>query len=199
LPPWTPHQRRSFGIHAFGCGEGGTAGDTYRIIFEQEDIKTGRRLEYHTPSRLSAAIDRYVTVERRELLGEQSHDGLWLNQYGEKMAANENGDMVQRQSKLTFGKGFGPHRFRHALGTIAPLADPAHPGVAASVLGISGHMVEQHYNGATQADAANKFLGSLSKTRADVRAVACREFGDAMVANGLLQLWIEVRLVGSTD
>jgi len=154
-------------------------GDTYRIIFEHEDIKTGRRLEYHTPSELSTVIDRYIAVERPELLGEQDHEWFWLNQYGEKLTAGEIGDMIQRQSKLTFGKGFGPHRFRHALGTTAPLADPAHPGVAASILGISGHMVEQHYNRATQAGAANKFLGSLSKTRADVRAVACREFRDA--------------------
>ena len=153
-------------------------GDTYRIVFEHEDIKTGRRLEYHTPSRLSAAIDRYVAVERAELLGAQSHDSFWLNEYGEAFTAGEIGDMIQRQSELTFDKGFGPHRFRHALGTTAPLADPAHPGVAASILGISGHMVEQHYNRATQADAANKFNASLSKTRAEFRSVARREFGD---------------------
>ena len=155
------------------------AGDTYRIVFEHEDVKTGRRLEYHTPSELSAVIDRHIAVERAELLGAQTHDWFWLNQYGEAFTAGEIGDMIQRQSELTFGEGFGPHRFRHALGTTAPLADPAHPGVAASILGISGHMVEQHYNRATRADAANKFLGSLSKTRAAFRSVARREFGDA--------------------
>ena len=152
-------------------------GDSYRVVFEHEDIKTGRRLEYHTPSRLSAAIDRYIAVERAELLGEQSHDCFWVNQYGEPLTANEIADMVRRQSLRTFDKSFGPHRFRHALGTTAPLADPAHPGVAAAILGISGHMVEQHYNRANQADVAIKFHGNLSKTRTERRSVARREFG----------------------
>jgi site-specific recombinase XerD len=153
-------------------------GETYRLVFEHEDIKTGRRLEYETPPRLSAALDRYIAVERAELAGEQDHDWFWLNQYGEKLTAGEIGDMIQRQSKRAFGKGFGPHRFRHALGTTAPLKDPTHPGVAAAILGISGHMVERHYNRATQADVANKFHQNLEKTRATRRSTARQEFGD---------------------
>ena len=147
------------------------------MIFEHEDIKTGRRLEYMTPAGLSLAINHYVTVVRAELATEHSGDWFWLNQYGEQMSADQIADMIQRKSKLAFDKGFGPHRFRHALGTTAPLVDPAHPGVAAAILGISGHMVEQHYNRATQANVAQKFLQSLGKTRADRNSVASREFG----------------------
>jgi site-specific recombinase XerD len=152
-------------------------GDTYRLIFEHEDIKTGRRLEYDTPHGLSAIIDRYITVERAELSANGKQDWFWLDQYGEELSAGEIGDMIQRRSKETFGKGFGPHRFRHALGTTAPLADPAHPGVAAAILGISSHMVEQHYNRATQADVARQFHLSLGKARANSRPIARREFG----------------------
>jgi site-specific recombinase XerD len=154
-------------------------GDSYLVMFEHEDIKTGRRLEFHTPSRLSAALDRYIAVERAELLGEQSHDSFWVNQYGAPITANEIADMIHRQSLRTFGKSFGPHRFRHAMGTTAPLADPAHPGVAAAILGVSGHMVEQHYNRASQADVAIKFHGSLSKMRTARRSFAHREFGES--------------------
>jgi hypothetical protein len=96
--------------------------------------------------------------------------------FGEPLTAAEIGDMIQRKSKQSFSTGFGPHRFRHALGTTAPLADPAHPGVAAAILGISGPMVEQHYNRATQADVASRFQGTLGKTRAERRFVAQREF-----------------------
>lgn len=152
------------------------AGATYRMIFKHEDIKTGRRLEYMTPAGLSTAINHYITVTRAELSTEQSSDWFWLNQYGEKMGADEIADMIQRKSKLTFEKGFGPHRFRHALGTTAPLSDPAHPGVAAAILGVTGRMVEQHYNRASQADVADAFQRSLAKVRAERASVARREF-----------------------
>jgi hypothetical protein len=84
--------------------------------------------------------------------------------------------MIQRKSRQAFPEGFGPHRFRHALGTSAPLTDPAHPGVAAAILGLSGHMVELHYNRATQASVAGKFHLSLAKTCAARRSMAKREF-----------------------
>lgn len=129
-----------------------------------------------TPARLSAAIDHYITVIRSDLSTEQSNDWFWLNKYGEKMGADEIADMIQRKSKLTFAKGFGPHRFRHALGTTAPLADPAHPRVAAAILGITGRMVEQHYNCARQADVANTFHRSLAQARAETALVARWEF-----------------------
>jgi site-specific recombinase XerD len=160
-------------------------GDTYRVVFEHEDIKTGRRLEYHTPARLSAALARYIAVERAELLGEQGHDGVWLTEYGAPMSIHDISNMIRRQSGRAFGSGFGPHRFRHALGTTAPLADPAHPGVAAAILGVSGHMVEQHYNRASQADVAHRFHDSLGKTRASVRLTARRAFDAAGPAGQL--------------
>ncbi len=79
--------------------------------------------------------------------------------------------------RKTFGKAFGPHRFRHAMGTTAPVVDPAHPGVAAAILGISGRMVEKHYNLARQEDVARKFHASLRKNRTATQSVARREFG----------------------
>ena len=151
-------------------------GKGYRLVFEREDIKTGRRLEYDAPAGIRAAIDYYIVVIRAELSTAQSGDWFWLDQYGEPISAEKIGDMIQRKSRQAFPEGFGPHRFRHALGTSAPLADPAHPGVAAAILGISGHMVELHYNRATQADVAGKFHLSLAKTRAARRSMAKREF-----------------------
>jgi hypothetical protein len=149
---------------------------SYRLIFEEEDVKTGRPLEYDATEGLSSAIDRYLAVERIELLTGQRHAWLWVNKYGEPLSADNIGDMIQRQSRRTFGFAFGPHRFRHGVGTTAPLKDPGHPGVAASMLGISGHMVEEHYNRATQADVANRFHASLRKQRACLQSLARRGF-----------------------
>ena len=78
--------------------------------------------------------------------------------------------------KLSTCTAFGRHRFRHAMGTTAPITDPAHPGVAAAILGISEAMVEKHYNLASQADVASIFHASLRKNRAATQSVARREF-----------------------
>ncbi len=107
---------------------------------------------------------------------ERSCDAFWLDKYGEPLSAGNIADMIHRQSKRSFGMSFGPHRFRHAMGTTAPLTDPAHPGVAAAVLGISSHMVEQHYNRASQADVAESFHASLREQRAHLQSLGRREF-----------------------
>jgi site-specific recombinase XerD len=152
-------------------------GTGFRLVFGHEDVKTGLHIEFDTPAGLNAAIDHYVNVVRAELVTGADHEWFWVNQYGDPMSKGEISDMIQRQSKVTFGETFGPHRFRHALGTSAPLADPAHPGVAAAVLGISGRMVEQHYNRASQADVAANFGATLGEARAEHRILAGRAFG----------------------
>ena len=152
-------------------------GAFYRLIFAHEDIKTNKHLEYDTPMGLSVAIDHYIVAIRADLLTGHDHGWFWVNQYDEPLSKAEIADMIQRKSKEAFGTGFGPHRFRHALGTTAPLKDPAHPGIAAAILGSSGRMVEEHYNRATQANVAAKFGSSLDKSRAEHRILAGRAFG----------------------
>ena len=148
----------------------------YRLVFEKEDVKTGRCIEYDAPVGLNSAIDRYLAVERAELLSGKTHDWLWVDKYGEPLSADDISDMIQRKSKAYLGFAFGPHRFRHALGTTTPLKDPTHPGVAAAILGISSRMVEEHYNRASQADVADRFHAALSKERGSLQSLARREF-----------------------
>jgi hypothetical protein len=151
--------------------------ETWRLIFESDDVKTRRRIAYDAPAGLNGAMERYITVEREELLAGQTHDWLWVNQYGGPLTVCAIKDMIRVRSRRDLGTAFGPHRFRHAMGTTAPMTDPAHPGVAAAILGISGPMVERHYNLASQAEIASKFHASLRKNRAATRSVARRAFG----------------------
>jgi site-specific recombinase XerD len=151
-------------------------GDGYRLVFEEEDIKTGRPLEYDAPAGLSTAITRYLSVERRELLAGQDHDWLWVSVYGSKLTVQGVTSIIWQQSKRRFGRPFGPHRFRHAIGTCGPLKDPEYPGVAAAILGIAGRMVEAHYNRANGARAARRFHTSLQEDRKRTRSLARRAF-----------------------
>ena len=58
------------------------SGDMWRLIFESDDVKTKRRIAYDAPASLSGAIERYITVEREELLAGETHDWFWVNHYG---------------------------------------------------------------------------------------------------------------------
>jgi hypothetical protein len=151
--------------------------ETWRLIFESDDVKTKRRIAYDAPVSLSGAMERYITVEREELLAGKTHDWFWVNQYGGPLTVNAIKDMIRTRSRRAFGTSFGPHRFRHAMGTTAPMTDPAHPGVAAAILGISGRIVEKHYNLASQADVASTFHASLRENRTATQSLARREFG----------------------
>ena len=53
-------------------------GDTWRLIFASDDVKTRRRIAYDLPSGLNGAMERYIAVEREELLAGQTHDWFWV-------------------------------------------------------------------------------------------------------------------------
>jgi integrase len=67
---------------------------------------------------------------------------------------------------------FGPHRFRHAIATTAALCDPGSPGLAAGLLGITGQVLEEHYNRAGQNQAAIMFDKAITSRRERLRRAA---------------------------
>ncbi len=138
----------------------------WRLSFKAQDMKTQRCVEYRAPDSLVAPIDRYLEVEREEMLQQRRHDWFWVNRNGEKLDARGIEGVIRRASLARFGRIFGPHRFRHSLATTAAYADPSNPGLAASVLAISEDVVEGHYNQARQHDAFRRFQGNLQKERA---------------------------------
>jgi hypothetical protein len=80
------------------------------------------------------------------------------------------------RSAKRFGRmhAFGPHRFRHCIGTTGPIADPAAPGVSAALLGISGRVHEQHYDRGRRAAAGQAYHRALEEDREEARAVLRR-------------------------
>jgi len=138
----------------------------WQLSFKPQDIKTQRGVAYDVPDSLFASIDRYVAVERRELLCGRQHDWFWVNRHGEKLGSRGIEGAIRRGSGKQFGQVFGPHRFRHSLATTAAYADPANPGLAASVLAISDEVNAAHYNLARQDDAMRRFQLHLQQERA---------------------------------
>jgi hypothetical protein len=101
----------------------------WHVVLTADDVKTGKALSYPVPPSLNVWIDRYVTVERVELLAGNACDAFWLNWGGEPLRAAGIEKRIRWWSAKKFGpkEAFGPHRFRYGIATVAPVADPEAP------------------------------------------------------------------------
>jgi site-specific recombinase XerD len=151
----------------------------WRIDLGEADIKTGRALSYGLPAALEAALDRYVEVERAEMLGGKVEEALWINWDGRPLQTRGVEKRIRWWSEKRFGKGasFGPHRFRHCVATAAPIADPEAPTIGASVLGITARTAKEAYDRGSRAAAATRFHAGLAEERARTAALARNIFG----------------------
>lgn len=149
---------------------------TWRLILEPEDMKNRRALEVPVPESLWPSIGTYLSEIRPALLRGTQTDALWIATQGSPMALTAVGLMIRVRAKKRFGVEFGPHRFRHALGTTASAVDPANPGTAAAVLAVGAGMVEKHYNRAENHVAAAGFHDALKAERTELGLIARRLF-----------------------
>ena len=153
----------------------------FRLDFRAEDIKTKRPIAYGLPDALTPYIERYLAVERRELLKGQSHDAFWVNWsviLGENGSKNASAGIPRGSS----GSRSGRTGSRHALGTTQAIADPANPAAGAALLGISPEMAEKHYNIGGQVEAAQAFTASVEQARMETAGLAQRIFEQRIVA-----------------
>lgn len=170
-----PLRRRTFA--GLKIGEHLVKADGYwHLQLAPADMKNRRALEFDVPAMLQSRVDRYLTEIRPRLLRGPDTDAMWIAAHGRPMALTAVGLMIRVRALKRFGVEFGPHRFRHALGTTAPIVDPANPGVAASVLGIGARMVEMHYNRAENHVAADGLRDALEAERASLAPLARRLF-----------------------
>lgn len=140
-----------------------TAG--YRAVFEAGDMKNKRRLEYNLPESLTPLMQRYLSYERKVLLGDQKHDHLWVDRRGGPLSDIQIRSMIQGRSRIRFGHAFGPHVFRHCLNTGSSLIDPDNPGIGSALLGITQTIADKHYNLAANISAANHYHQALAAAR----------------------------------
>ncbi len=150
----------------------------FRMLLDPEDVKTKRPIEADLPASLTPYLERYLSVERTKLLAGQQHDWLWVNWDGNRLDRRGIDKRIRWWSAKRFGTAFGPHRFRHAIGTTAPIEDPLNPGVAAAIMGISPGILEEHYNRADHVAAARRFHATLQDERQRTEPLARRSFDE---------------------
>ncbi|MBX9875421.1 MAG: site-specific integrase, partial [Beijerinckiaceae bacterium] len=150
----------------------------WHVLLGTQDMKTGKALSYPVPPSLNPWIERYVGVERVELLAGKACDAFWVNWDGEPLRAAGIEKRVRWWSAKKFGpKGaFGPHRFRYGIATVAPVADPDAPANGAIVLGITRGTFAEAYDRGNREVAAQAYLDSLEAERERTRGFAERTF-----------------------
>jgi integrase/recombinase XerC len=151
-------------------------GTRWRLAFSEDEVKNHRAVEYDLPQSLTELMDRYVKVERAQLLAGRESPWVWINWSGELMGEMGIQKRIMWHSEKKFGQKFCPHRFRHAIGTTFPDADPRSDGVAASLLGISTRVLDRHYDRGTQVRAARELQRNLERERQETAGRASRGF-----------------------
>ena len=151
-------------------------GKSWRLRFLEQEVKNHRPIEYDLPGSLTDLIERYLAVERRQLLAGKEASWVWINWQGELLKEAGVQKRILWLSRKRFGVAFCPHRFRHALATTAPNADPQSDGVGASLLGISTRVLRRHYDRGGQVRAATEMQRNVAKVRTETEGHAGRAF-----------------------
>ena len=127
--------------------------------------KMGAPLFIPVSDRVGHMLDRYVAVERGELLG-PCEDRLAWARFGGALTREGIVAMVKKHSRRRFGRPFGPHYFRHCLATTVAAELSGHPLDGSTLLGHSNPKTTlKSYVHATMAATAQRHAGLLERLR----------------------------------
>ena len=111
------------------------------IMKRQETV-----LELPLSPRVGTILDRYIAVERRELLKGQDHDALWAGKNGHPLGRSGVKLMIAARARKRYGVGFGPQRFRTSLTTTRAMVGGGHPFDPSLILGHGPTTSLRYYN-----------------------------------------------------
>ena len=118
-------------------------------------MKGGRSsLELPLGPRVGQIFERYIEVERRELLAGAPHDFVWVTKFGEPWSEKGIDFMIRSRTKARFGVAFGSHRFRTSLTTTQAIVDGKDLLGTSRILAHSPAVALKHYNRAGAVEAS---------------------------------------------
>jgi site-specific recombinase XerD len=147
---------------------------TYRLVFGEDETKTGRPLDVEVPRPLTPYLERYLHVHRSALLskrptGTKPTVALWVSRSGEKMQEPAMRYNIKRRTKSVFGHAINPHLFRDCAATSFATDDPKHVRCIAPLLGHTTLATsDKYYNQATMLTAVRVFSSTMMKIRNDL-------------------------------
>ncbi|HEV7457306.1 MAG TPA: hypothetical protein VGN96_11085 [Roseococcus sp.] len=139
----------------------------WHLRLPPEDVKNRRHIEGAITRILAPWIDRYVEVERREMLRGAVTDAFWVGYRGGALSESGLSNAVAVRSAARFGPGAGfrTHRFRHCLASTLPLLVPEHPYLASQLLRISQATMQKHYDRSGDVLAFRQYHDALAAER----------------------------------
>lgn len=152
----------------------------WRVDLSPVDVKNERYINMCLPEILEPWLDRYVEVERQELLGGNQSDAFWINWGGKPLREKGLDKRIRWHSAKRFGQAetFGTHRFRHCIASALPMILPEHPGLAASILHISHGVLDKHYDRSSAVLAFRTYHAALAKELAATKPMAEKVFAE---------------------
>jgi integrase len=128
--------------------------------------KTNKRLVLPLSPEVAVMLDRYLEVERVELLDGADNDALWISAGRGTLAEATISRRIRMRSKQRFGEAFGPHRFRSSLATTLAESASDNPLDAMTLLGHSTPQVTiTSYDHSTGHAAAGRHSERLKRLR----------------------------------
>jgi hypothetical protein len=105
-------------------------------------------------------------------------DAFWVNWGGERLGEAGLTKRLYWRSEKRFGREgrFGPHRFRHCLGTVGPMEDPDAAISPSAILGNTPAVHRQHYDRGQRSASAGRFYAGLRAERQRTEGLARRIF-----------------------
>ena len=121
-------------------------------------LMKGGRSDHELPlsDRVAAIVERYITVERQELLHCESHDYVWVAQGGGPLSEKGIDFMMRSRTKAQNGVAFRRASLRAGLTTTQALVDGQNLLGTSRILAHSPAVALKHYNRAGALEASRR-------------------------------------------
>ena len=154
-------------------------GGEWLLLQDEPIMKMQNILELPIGARMGVILDRYIHVEREELLRSPRHDSLWVTNKGSKLDRTGIQRAVRMRSTRRFGQAVSPHRFRASLATTQALLNSDSPLDASAILGHSPEIALKHYNRATAMATSRRHDEYLTQLISDAPEEYCPDDEEA--------------------
>lgn len=142
-------------------------GDAYVLRFKPDEVKNHRHLTMEIGRHLSPFIDAWLDDVRPILdRSDGAEDRLWLGVTGAPLGARGIHKSISDVTTRAFGAPINPHLFRDIAATSVAIDDPAHVGIAGSLLGhVNPRTAKDHYIHADQVSAGRRHRAAVEGLR----------------------------------
>jgi integrase/recombinase XerD len=138
-------------------------GPVYRLQFTGAEMKGRRARGGPLPAIPTDRVERYMAYYRPALLGVRpdAENALWISQLGRPIGLRTLSREIGKVTEAAFGRRICTHEFRHAAATSIAKEDPAHVGIATTILGHAHYRTTEQYYIFAEGHAAFKRLDEV--------------------------------------